>query len=237
MTYWSGFLRLLLREHTFDEAAVFAFSGTELREGGCETEFVAISAVDAGHERLDEVLKDIVAKPAADERAERFIGIVLFGRDDVIQRHAEFAQRRDELRFRDWPELAGNEASESLRHWVELTVFHDERATVGGIGGLESRFQTQLCGEADAARLHGKEALRAMFDHPAVGDFGVQHTPDAVTSLIHGDAHIWFLRQCPGGGESTDSAAHHCNVTWHYSQPASVARSRTSSARPRIMAG
>ncbi len=62
-------------ERAAGQAAIFEFKITQIRKCGGKAKQIAIPGVDAGHERLDQILVRLPSQPAADKGAKGFIAI------------------------------------------------------------------------------------------------------------------------------------------------------------------
>ena len=65
--------RALAGEHAADQAAVLLFDIAEAREGGQQALLLRFGVVNAGHQRLGDLVQGLAAQTAADKFGQGFI--------------------------------------------------------------------------------------------------------------------------------------------------------------------
>ena len=83
-----------------DQAAVLLLERVQARERRRHRDPLRIAGVDAGDERIDRVVEEFGAEPAADERGDRFLGVGRRGRDERLAQQAQLRAERERRRRR-----------------------------------------------------------------------------------------------------------------------------------------
>src|SRR5439155_2167778 len=93
---WSvvGGRAIALGQHPADEAAVLLFQRAEAGKCRQQTLALRLGVMNAGQQRLADLVKRLRAEAAADEIGERLVRAVAPRRDEEVHRHTQLAPRR-----------------------------------------------------------------------------------------------------------------------------------------------
>ena len=140
----------------------------ELRERRLQRELVAVAAVDAGHERLDERLVRLPPEAARDERADRLVEAPPPSRHVDLRGEASLAGRGQERARLERLEVRRDHPGQALGERVELVSAAHERPVMLRPAADELVAEAELLAQPDPALLPRQEAVGRSLDDEAV---------------------------------------------------------------------
>ena len=184
-------------------------SAPQLGKRRLEREPVAVAAVDAGHERLDERLVRLPAEAPRDERPDRLVGAGGRRRHVRLGREAGLALGREELALLERLETRRDHPGEAFGKRVQvIAVTHEAPAVLRPASDQLVR-EAELVAQADTALLAREEAVGRRLDDEAADPLGADLPAEHVVALDEDDLRVRSERlEAPGRGEPRDPAPH-----------------------------
>ena len=159
-------IRLLPQlERAASQTAIFELKITQVGKCRGKGELIPIAGIDAGHQRLDQILVRFPSEPSADKRTQRFISVDGFRGLDKIQSHACFSKPGDKLRFEDRPHIRGDHHGKTIWQRFEFVVVQNVCVLLLRICAMQSIAEPELFAECSGVRLGCQEGVGTAFDN------------------------------------------------------------------------
>ena len=213
---------------------------TQVGKRRLERELLAVAAVDARHERLDDPLVRLRPEPTRHERRDRLVPVLDRRRERALRLEPCKSLRREQRAVRERVEIGRDHPREPLREPMQLAADPDERARELRTPADEPDREGELLAEPDAARLAREEAVRGTLDEETVDLLREELPSEPLGALDERDLAVRHQHlEAARGGEPRDSPSDDHELRHATGAPGSHAaeRARTSSASASMNTG
>jgi len=157
-------------KHRPDEAAMLSLHLTETGQRGKKTLPRDLRTVDAGEQRLGDLVQSLPSHAPCNEVPERFVLIAVAPWNDEVETHPQLAERRDERREQERAELGGHQEHDPLRHLYRPAAGEYIDAPGFIVRAQETSGQSHFSSQIQRPRLlYGKKGVRPGFHDKGAG--------------------------------------------------------------------
>ena len=223
---------LRARPESADQAAVRSFHLEEPWKQRLHREAGRIAAVNAGQQRIGEILHRFAAEATAHERSDRFVGGSRPSGQDIFRGHAKFSAQREGARGDERRPVGRDAEHRRLGQRAQRAPANEKRAPVRL--RTQPMADPQFPAEFDGRGLLRQQRVGAGVDDEPAGALGLDDAAEGGRRFEQQERHA-AARELVGGRQAAHTAADDRDGrAGHVRRPA---RRRGRGLRPRSAAG